>query len=158
MASRLESWGRDRVGPPTPSLGLGICRRTELASSWVASARSGSCARSLVSSARSWVSGSTRSSWPRSGHWRLLRRSERISRVWGGALIGFLVVALAPVLLGAEIPDLERAVGLSGQSQAVSVAHQTYLVRILLFSLLFGFSQDAFLRRLRQFDAAERKS
>ena len=81
---------------------------------------------------------------PRTPHWRLVRRAERITRCWGGILVGWLTSALAPVLFG--VP----AGGVASTSAAAPSPE--IIIRLYLFALVFGFSQDAFIKRIRSFE------
>lgn len=83
---------------------------------------------------------------PRTPHWRLVRRSERYTRCWGGVFVGWMVAALAPVLFGAFLISGETG-GSAGNAEGI--------IRMYFFALIFGFSQDAFVKRVRTFQPGE---
>jgi hypothetical protein len=112
---------------------------------------------------------------PRLPHWLALRRSGRVTRCWGGVTVGLLISVLAPVFLGegfakgslvegqtapavvaasSSPPQAGMAVlqGTKSDSEpSGSTDRESALIRLYAFSLVFGFSQDLFFKKLQAF-------
>jgi hypothetical protein len=94
-------------------------------------------------------------------HWIVLRRSGRLTRAWGGVVVGLLVSVLAPVLLGEEFAKggiktpsttLTAASVLTPEAKAVQESDSSNtILRLYAFALALGFSQDVFFKKVRAF-------
>lgn len=80
---------------------------------------------------------------PSTAHWRFVRNSSRSTRFMVGFLIGVLVARFLPFLVGPGEP-----LGMAGDSLTEAGARNAERFRIIFFAMVFGFSQDAFLKRV----------
>lgn len=80
---------------------------------------------------------------PSTAHWRFVRNSSRSTRFMVGFLIGVLVARFLPFLVGPGEPF-----GMVGDSLSEAGARNAERFRIIFFAMVFGFSQDAFLKRI----------